>query len=96
MKRKKWNDPPILEVYIGPFSITSRAPYMILQNYFSHPSLVIYFLLLNPTIKLKLGLQIGERLLIATIWTNRYDSPIENREQQSDQCILTLVARKSQ
>jgi hypothetical protein len=36
-----------------------------LQKYFSHPSLVIYFF---PTtqLKLKLGLQIGGRLLIAT------------------------------
>ncbi len=37
---------------------------MTLQNYFSHPSLVIYFLA-TPSIKLKLGQRKGERLLIA-------------------------------
>jgi hypothetical protein len=36
-----------------------------LQKHFSHPSLVIYFFP-TPPIKLKLGLQIGGRLLIAT------------------------------
>jgi hypothetical protein len=36
-----------------------------LQKYFSHPSLVIYIFPTLP-IKLKLGLQIGGRLLIAT------------------------------
>jgi len=36
-----------------------------LQKYFSHPSLVVYFFP-TPTIKLKLGLQMGGRLQIAT------------------------------
>jgi hypothetical protein len=36
-----------------------------LQKYFSHPSLVTFFFP-TPPIKLKLGLQIGGRLLIAT------------------------------
>jgi hypothetical protein len=36
-----------------------------LQKYFSHASLVLYFFP-APPIKLKLGLQIGGRLLIAT------------------------------
>jgi hypothetical protein len=35
------------------------------KKYFSHPSLVFYFFPTVP-IKLKLQLQIGERLLIAT------------------------------
>ncbi len=38
---------------------------MSLQKYFSHASLVLYFFP-TPPIKLKLGLQIGGRLLIAT------------------------------
>jgi hypothetical protein len=38
---------------------------MTLQKYFSHPSLVIYFFP-TPPVKLKLGLQIGERLLLAS------------------------------
>jgi hypothetical protein len=50
MKRKKWNDPlPFGGIHICPLSITSIALYMILQKYFSHPSLVIYFLFRNPT-----------------------------------------------
>jgi hypothetical protein len=35
-----------------------------LKKYFSHPSIVIYFFA-TPYIKLKLGQQIGEGLLIA-------------------------------
>jgi hypothetical protein len=46
-------------------SIPSSAQYMAMQKYFSHPCLVIYFFP-TPPIKLKLGLQIGGRLLIAT------------------------------
>jgi hypothetical protein len=45
-------------------SIPSNVQYVTLHKYFSHPSLVIYFLS-TPHIKLKLGLQIGARLLIA-------------------------------
>ncbi len=45
-------------------SISSSAQYVPLQKYFSHPSLVIY-LFPTPSIKLKLGLQKGWRLLIA-------------------------------
>ncbi len=41
------------------------AKYVTLQQYFSHPSLVIYFFP-TPPIKLKLGLQIGVKLLITT------------------------------
>ncbi len=51
------------------------SPCMILPKlgqYFSHPSLVFYHLLPTPSIKLKLGLQIGGRLLlIATHLDNR-------------------------
>ncbi len=43
----------------------SDAQYVTLQKYFSHPSLVIYFFPIPP-IKLKLGLQIGGKLLVAT------------------------------
>jgi hypothetical protein len=46
-------------------SIFSGAQYVTLQKYFSHPSLVIYFFPTSP-IRLKLGLQTGGRLLIAT------------------------------
>ncbi len=42
----------------------SGAHYVTLQNYFSHPSLVIYFFL-TPSMKLILGLEIGERLCIS-------------------------------
>jgi hypothetical protein len=45
-------------------SIFSSAQYVTLQNYFWHPRLVIYFFP-TPPIKLKLGLQIGGRPLIA-------------------------------
>jgi hypothetical protein len=45
-------------------SITSSAQNETLQKYFSHPSLVIFFLA-TPPIKLKVRLQIGGRLLIA-------------------------------
>jgi hypothetical protein len=41
------------------------APYVALQQYFSHRRLVIYNFT-TSSIKLKLGLQKGERLLIAT------------------------------
>jgi hypothetical protein len=44
--------------------ISSSAQYVILQKYFLHPGLVIYFFPTSP-IKLKLGLQIGGRLPIA-------------------------------
>ncbi len=46
-------------------SICSGAQYVTLQKYFAHPSLVIYFFP-TPPIRLKLGLQISGRLLIAT------------------------------
>jgi len=42
-------------------SIPSGAQYVTLQKYFSHPSLVIYFLA-TPPLRLKLRLQTGERL----------------------------------
>jgi hypothetical protein len=38
---------------------------MTLQKYFSHPSLELFTFFATPTIKLKLGKQIGEELLIA-------------------------------
>ncbi len=57
-----------------------------LQKYFSHPSLAIYFFPIPP-IKLKLGVQIGGRLLIA----NHYNLPIRNRGQQSDHICYTLL-----
>jgi hypothetical protein len=44
---------------------SSSSQYVTRQKYFSHPSLVIYCLP-TPHIKLKLQLQIGGRLLIAT------------------------------
>jgi hypothetical protein len=46
------------------WSISSSAQYA-LQKYFSHPSLIIYFSP-NLSIKLKLKLQIGGRLLMTT------------------------------
>jgi hypothetical protein len=45
-------------------SISGSAPYVTLQKYFSNPFFVIYFFA-SPPIKLKLGLQMGGRLLIA-------------------------------
>jgi hypothetical protein len=44
--------------------ISGRAQYVTLQNYFSHPSLVIYFFS-APPVKLKQGQQLNGRLLIA-------------------------------
>jgi hypothetical protein len=49
--------------------VSSHAQYVTLQKYFSNPSLVIYFFS-TPHIKLKQGLQIGGRLLIANHWAN--------------------------
>jgi hypothetical protein len=43
----------------------SGAQYVTMQKCFSHPSLIIYFFL-TPPIKIKLGVQIGGRLLIET------------------------------
>jgi hypothetical protein len=40
--------------------------------------------------KLKLGMQIGGKLLIAKHLDNYYDWPIRNREQQSDHIYYTL------
>jgi hypothetical protein len=45
-------------------SISIGAQYVTLQKYSSHPRLVIYFFPTLP-IKLKMGLQVGGRLLIA-------------------------------
>jgi hypothetical protein len=45
-------------------SISSGAQYVTLSKYFSHPNLVMYSFAIPP-IKLKLGQQIGEELLIA-------------------------------
>ncbi len=44
------------------YSIPGSAQHMTLPNYFSHPSLVIYFSP-TPPIKVRLGLQRGGRLL---------------------------------
>jgi hypothetical protein len=51
--------------YLVNKSISSSAQYLTLQKHFSHLSLVIYFFP-TPPIKLKLGLQVGGRPLIAT------------------------------
>jgi hypothetical protein len=51
-----------VEMLLGAFS--SSAQYVTLKTYFSHPSLSCLFP--NLPIKLKLGLQINGRLLIAT------------------------------
>jgi hypothetical protein len=44
---------------------SNNAKYVTLQKYFSHPSLIVYLLLIPP-IKLKLGLQINGKLLTTT------------------------------
>jgi hypothetical protein len=48
-EKKEMEWPSHLEVCTGPLRITSSALYTRLQNYFSHPSLVIYFRFPNPT-----------------------------------------------
>jgi hypothetical protein len=63
-------------------NISSSPWYVPLQEYLSHPSLVIYFFT-TPPIKLKLGLQIGGRLLIANHLDHHCGWPIRNREQHS-------------
>ncbi len=55
--------------------------YVILQKFSSHPSLDIYFFA-TPPIKLKWGLKICGNNQQQTMWSNHYDSPIKNREQQ--------------
>jgi hypothetical protein len=57
---------PLLE------SISTSDQYVSLQTCFSHPSLVVYFFPPTAPIKLKLGLQIGGRLLI----TNHLDQSV--------------------
>jgi hypothetical protein len=59
------------------------------QDHFSYPSLIT-FLFATPPIKLKWGLQKGRGLLIASHLDNHYDSPIRNREQQSNSYIYLL------
>jgi hypothetical protein len=46
-------------------------------------NLVIYFFA-TPSIKLKLGQQIGRDYWYRTTWTNHYDRPIRNTQQQLD------------
>ncbi len=64
--------------------LISNPQYATLQKYFSHPNLVIYLFIPNPSHKIKIGLQIGRRLLVATTWTNHYDWLIKNMEYQLD------------
>jgi hypothetical protein len=52
------------KLWIYTWSISSGARYVTLQKWFSHANLVIYSFA-TQHIKLKLGQQIGERLLIA-------------------------------
>jgi hypothetical protein len=54
-------------------------------------SKISYLLFSNPTHETKLGLQIGGRLLYQTTWTNHYDWPIRNRDQQPQHIYYTLL-----
>ncbi len=71
---------------------TVSAEYVALQTCFWHPSLIIYFFS-NPTYKLKLGLQIGGRLLIANQLDRHCDRLIKNMQQQSDHIYYTVLCR---
>jgi hypothetical protein len=68
--------------------------YVNVRNYLSHPSLVTYSFA-TPAIKVKLGQQIGGRLLIANHCTNHYDRPITNTEQHLHH-IYTLFSAGAQ
>ncbi len=68
--------------------ISSCAHYVTLQNYFSHPSLVIYFLAITP-MKLEPGQQIGGELLIVNHLEQSLSWVIRNTEQQSDHIYYT-------
>jgi hypothetical protein len=69
-------------------TISSSAEYVTLRIYFSHPSLLILpiylFFFPVPPIKLKLGWQIGGRLLMANHLDQSLWSPIRNTEEESD------------
>ncbi len=71
-------------------SISSSGQYLTLQKYFSHPSFN-YFLFFNPTHKTKTGTANRWETTKKTTWTNYYDSPIRNREHQSDHIYYTLL-----
>ncbi len=55
----------IVFIFLYVWLCWTSAQYLTLQKYFSQPSSVIYFLSTSPIKKLKLGLQIRGRLLIA-------------------------------
>jgi len=74
----------------------SGAQYVTLRKYFSHPSLVMYSFA-TPATKLKLGQQIGGGTTNKqTTWTNHYDRPIRNTEQQLDHISYTLFVLGAQ
>jgi len=62
-------------------SISTNTQYVIFQKYFSHPSFSYLTFFPTPPIKLKLGLQAGQRLLTANPCTNQTIYPIRNTEQ---------------
>jgi len=59
------------------------SPYVTLQNYFSHPSLVIHFFS-TPLMKLKRGQLRGGGLLLANHLDQSVRWAIRNTEQQSN------------
>ncbi len=71
---------------------SSGVQHATLQKDFSHLSLVIYFFP-TPTLEIKLGLQIGRRLLISNSLgpISHHDCQIRNREQQLDHVYYTLL-----
>ncbi len=71
-------------------SIFRSDQYVTLQKNFSHPSLVIYFFPTLP-IKLKLGLQIGGRLLIA----NHLDQSLWLANQKQGAAVRSYLLHSS-
>jgi hypothetical protein len=71
-------------------SISSSAQFVDPEKYFSHPSLS-YLLFSTAILKLKLGLQIGGRVLIATNKSNYLANQKHGAINKYDDCIYQTV-----
>jgi len=75
----------------GDASISSSALFLTLHIYFSHPSLVVYFVATcNPTPQTEIGTAKRSGTTIA----NHLDGPIRNTDQQSDHIYYTLFCTR--
>jgi hypothetical protein len=78
------------------YSICNCAQNVTLQTSFSRLTLVIYFFLATPPIQLKLGLQIGGRLVVAT-YQDQSNYYLANQQQvllELAVCLLQITSAK--